>query len=158
MLICLSLSLLYVFCHDRFVKPISVELAIGKLDGFTMSGDVKIKVEPASFTQESNENAAETTGEGAESAGGAEAESGADGAESGAGASEAKVCDDSDFDVQGVPLFRPLPLECKAALHPTCVLRNVYTADDVSGASLEYDIISALHIPSHTLSLSFRLM
>jgi RNA recognition motif-containing protein len=38
-----------------------------------------------------------------------------------------------DFTEDGVPRFTPLPAECQPDLYPTCVLRNLYTAEQVRG-------------------------
>lgn len=98
------------------MKPISVELAIGKLNGFSMS-EGKLKVEPATFSETGGHNDTDKVTQPTD--------------ESLREQPSGVIYDDSDFDAEGVPLYRPLPLECKAALLPTCVLRNVYTANDV---------------------------
>lgn len=101
-------------------------LSVGKLNGFKMS-EVTLKVEAASFSKKD-----EPVGESSE---------GENGGEAAADNSEGGVYDDSDFDADGVPLYRPLPLECKAATCPTCVLRHVYTANDVSKTHFLYSVL-----------------
>jgi hypothetical protein len=128
-----------------FVKPVSVGLAIGKLNGFKM-GELAIKVEPAAFPAGKGEEEEDTVSSSSSSSSATTTDNMARSSSSSETASDGVVgvvYDDSDFDAEGVPLFRSLPLECKSSQYPTCVLRNVYSPEDVKLA-IFYIIFSFL--------------
>ena len=101
-----------------FVKTASVSTAVQKLDQFEVAPGVVISASPADFShkqKEDDDDEEEEYDEEEEDGGG-----GGYGAENGAVETE-----------DAPPAFVPLPEDCKAPNLPTCVLRNVYTQEQV---------------------------
>jgi len=148
-----------------YVKQGSVATAIQKLDGHEISPGTAIQVSPASFSHKDHAIEEEVDadgrvdgadgdnyahlGEGPGQAGsGYDHDIGEDG-ESNAPQDIAAVevlvgpLRDEDFDEDGVPRFKPLPAECRPEECPTCVLRNVYTAEQAANSPSFLDELEA---------------
>lgn len=106
-----------------FIKPGSVGAAIKKLDGMELTpGDgYHISVQAADFSHKEKNDMS-----------GVEHENDCDAAPDEL-LTATGVLNPTVFDEDGVPLFQPLPPECRAADRPTCVLRNLYTMEQISG-------------------------
>jgi len=135
-----------------YVKQGSVASAIQKMNGHTIAPGMKLHVSPADFSHKDQsvdggededgvaEDEAESSGGGVGRANDAEDVDG-----QGMEAVEALVgpLKDEDFDEDGVPRFTPLPDECRPEQCPTCVLRNVYTAEQAASTSSFLDDLEA---------------
>lgn len=125
------------------MKPGSVPLSVSKLNGSKIAPNVTISVSPADFSSSNKQQSQQQgngDGEGDEGSEDEddddededdydEDEDGED--EENEGGGEQAALDSSLFDDEGVPMFQPLPHECKGSHHPTVVLRNLYTTEEV---------------------------
>ena len=112
-----------------FMKPGSVGTAIKKLNGVAITavggGAYRLSVQAADFSHKIEIGKKVGRG-GGKSFDDAESTPPADG-----------VLGASLFDEAGLSMFQPLPPECRGGDRPTCVLRNLYTGEQVGGQGTE---------------------
>ena len=123
-----------------YVKPGSAATAVKKLNGVDISNSTntdirKLSVQPADFSHKDEQQQQQQCYESHKK----ENEASMDDVKEYRKASDVQPAVPSErtlnpslFDKEGVPLFQPLPSECCASSHPTCVLRNLYTVEQIS--------------------------